>query len=185
MPNSYRVLTESGNCDESVGQMLKEAEIADLPGFIRQIEAVRQRLIPTRVSERGTILEWREDYEEWEPGHRHISHLYGLHPSEQITVDDTPELARAARETLEQRLSHGGGHTGWSRAWIINHYAKLWDGNTAYRASLSICPTDSSQFPLSVSTRYASRHCPNRSRRIWLSMVTPIPFAPFSPPGRI
>ena len=130
---AYRVLTESGNCDESVGQMLKEAEIADLPGFIRQIEAVRQRLIPTRISERGTILEWREDYEEWEPGHRHISHLYGLHPSEQITVDDTPELARAARETLEQRLSHGGGHTGWSRAWIINHYARLWDGNTAYR----------------------------------------------------
>ncbi len=130
---AYRVLAESGNCDETVKNMLAEAEITDLPGFIRQVETARQRLLPTRVSQRGTILEWREDYEEWEPGHRHISHLYGLHPSEQITVDETPELARAARETLEQRLSHGGGHTGWSRAWIINHYARLWDGNTAYR----------------------------------------------------
>ena len=130
---AYRVLTESGNCDEPVRERLKEAQITDLPTFIRQIETARQRLIPTQISERGTILEWREDYEEWEPGHRHISHLYGLHPSEQITVDETPELAQAARATLKQRLSHGGGHTGWSRAWIINHYAKLWDGNTAYR----------------------------------------------------
>ncbi|MDE5747330.1 MAG: hypothetical protein K2I21_07110, partial [Acetatifactor sp.] len=112
---------------------LVEAEIADLPAFIRQVEETRARLIPTQISERGTILEWRQDYEEWEPGHRHISHLYGLHPSEQITVDETPELARAARATLEHRLANGGGHTGWSRAWIINHYAKLWDGNTAYR----------------------------------------------------
>ncbi len=88
--------------------------------------------MPTRIGENGNILEWQEDYEEAEPGHRHISHLYGLHPSEQITVDGTPELAKAARVTLERRLSHGGGHTGWSRAWIINHYAKLWDGEAAY-----------------------------------------------------
>src|SRR5690606_2156490 len=60
------------------------------------------------------------------------SHLYGLHPSSQITMDDTPELAKAARRTLELRLAHGGGHTGWSRAWIINLYAKLWDGEEAY-----------------------------------------------------
>lgn len=77
-------------------------------------------------------MEWQEDYEEAEPGHRHISHLYGLHPSEQITMDGTPELAKAAAKTLEYRLAHGGGHTGWSRAWIINHYAKLWDGEKAY-----------------------------------------------------
>ena len=77
-------------------------------------------------------MEWPEDYEELEPGHRHISHLYGLHPSEQITVDGTPELARAAEVTLQRRLAGGGGHTGWSRAWITNHYAKLWDGEKAY-----------------------------------------------------
>lgn len=130
---AYRVLTEQGGCGEKARAALEEAEINDLPDFIRQVGEARERLIPTQISERGTILEWRQDYEEWEPGHRHISHLYGLHPSEQITVDGTPELARAARATLEQRLSHGGGHTGWSMAWIINHYAKLWDGNTAYR----------------------------------------------------
>lgn len=131
--SAFRVLEEQGECDESVTAALAEAEIADLPAFIRQVEETRARLIPTQISERGTILEWRQDYEEWEPGHRHISHLYGLHPSEQITMDETPELARAARATLEHRLANGGGHTGWSRAWIINHYAKLWDGNTAYR----------------------------------------------------
>lgn len=127
-----QALTERGGFDETVQDALKEAEIMDLPAFIRQVEEARAKLIPTQISQRGTILEWRQDYEEKDPGHRHISHLYGLHPSEQITVDDTPELARAARATLERRLAHGGGHTGWSRAWIIGHYAKLWDGNTAY-----------------------------------------------------
>lgn len=130
---AYQVLVERDGCDGAVKAALEEAEIPDLPAFIRQVEETRARLIPTQISDRGTILEWRQDYEEKEPGHRHISHLYGLHPSEQITMDDTPELARAARATLERRLAHGGGHTGWSRAWIINHYAKLWDGNTAYR----------------------------------------------------
>ena len=88
--------------------------------------------MPTRISDRGTIMEWMEDYREAEPGHRHISHLYGLYPGEQITVDGTPELAEAARKTLEYRLANGGGHTGWSRAWITNHYASLWDGEMAY-----------------------------------------------------
>lgn len=97
-----------------------------------KIMEARERLVPTQIGEKGNILEWPKDYEEAEPGHRHISHLYGLHPSEQITMDGTPSLAKAARVTLEGRLSHGGGHTGWSRAWIINHYAKLWDGEKAY-----------------------------------------------------
>lgn len=96
------------------------------------------RLVPTQIGSKGQILEWDKEYEEAEPGHRHISHLYGLHPSCQITVDGTPELAEAARVTLEGRLSHGGGHTGWSRAWIINHYAKLWDGEKAYENLLAL-----------------------------------------------
>ena len=96
------------------------------------------RLVPTQIGSKGQILEWEKEYEEAEPGHRHISHLYGLHPSCQITVDGTPELAKAARVTLEGRLAHGGGHTGWSRAWIINHYAKLWDGEEAYKNLLAL-----------------------------------------------
>lgn len=63
-----------------------------------------------------------------EVGHRHMSHLFALHPGHQITPEGTPELAQAARKTLERRLSHGGGHTGWSRAWIINFWASLEDG---------------------------------------------------------
>lgn len=98
----------------------------------RQIVKACERLIPTRIGSDGRILEWCEEYEEKEPGHRHISHLYGLHPSDQITKDGTPELARAAELTLRKRLEGGGGHTGWSRAWIMNHYAKLWDGEQAH-----------------------------------------------------
>lgn len=129
---SLRILTEAGALTEEVQEKLKEAEIPDVNAFVQQIKAACGRLKPTQIGPRGTILEWQEDYEEWEPGHRHISHLYGLHPSEQITMDGTPQLAEAARKTLEYRLAHGGGHTGWSRAWIIHHYAKLWDGERAY-----------------------------------------------------
>jgi len=98
----------------------------------RQIQEACKRLIPTRIGSDGRILEWCEEYQEKEPGHRHISHLYGLHPSSQITKDGTPELAKAAELTLQKRLEGGGGHTGWSRAWIMNHYAKLWDGEQAH-----------------------------------------------------
>ncbi len=100
-------------------------------GLTDKIAKLLPRLPPTRISSMGTIQEWLEDYEEWEPGHRHISQLYGLFPGEEIDPDATPELARAARETLRRRLSHGGGHTGWSRAWIVNFYARLRDGAEA------------------------------------------------------
>ena len=76
-------------------------------------------------------MEWSEDFEEFEPGHRHMSHLYGLHPACQITKS-TPEFFEAARKTIDRRLASGGGHTGWSRAWIINFFARLADGNAAY-----------------------------------------------------
>ena len=129
---AYQELVKGQALSGLVLEALREAEIEDVDAFIRQTGELCKKLKPTQVSKRGTIMEWQEDYEEAEPGHRHISHLYGLHPSEQITMDGTPELAKAAAKTLEYRLAHGGGHTGWSRAWIINHYAKLWDGEKAY-----------------------------------------------------
>jgi len=95
-------------------------------------EDILARLPKPAIGKHGQILEWLEDYEEAEPGHRHISHLFGLHPGKQFTVRTTPELAAAARVTLERRLAHGGGHTGWSRAWIINFWARLEDGAKAY-----------------------------------------------------
>lgn len=115
------------------GQCIKAAEAlgADEP-LKEQFKEVLSKLVPTQIGKYGQIMEWAEDYEEAEPGHRHISHLYGLHPSNQITPDKTPELAEAARVTMQRRLERGGAHTGWSRAWIINNYAKLWDGDSAY-----------------------------------------------------
>lgn len=114
-------------------QCIKAAEILDVSDELNdRIKAALDKLMPTRIGRFGQIMEWEEDYEEADPGHRHISHLYGLFPSDQISVDETPELAQAAKVTLERRLTNGGGHTGWSRAWIINHYAKLMDGEQAY-----------------------------------------------------
>ena len=109
--------------------------VEDIAALMGQIAECERRLMPTKISpETGAVMEWMEDYEEVDPGHRHISHLYGLYPAGQITVDGTPELAEAAKKTLERRLAAGGGHTGWSRAWITNHYASLWDGEKAWES---------------------------------------------------
>jgi alpha-L-fucosidase 2 len=100
--------------------------------FIKTLKGALERIPKIETGKYGQIMEWSEDYEEAEPGHRHISHLFALTPGSRISVNDTPELAKAARITLERRLSHGGGHTGWSRAWIINMWARLLDGDNAY-----------------------------------------------------
>lgn len=94
--------------------------------------AIMDRLPEMKVGRHGQLQEWLEDYEEADPGHRHISHLFGLHPGTTVSPDSTPDLAEAARVTLRRRLAHGGGHTGWSRAWIINFWARLLDGEQAY-----------------------------------------------------
>ena len=106
--------------------------VEDINELLISIKELREKLPKTTIGSDGRIMEWLEEYKEDEPGHRHISHLYGLFPSDQISVDKSPELAKAARKTLEERLANGGGHTGWSIAWITNHYAKLWDGEKAY-----------------------------------------------------
>ncbi len=100
--------------------------------FVRQVRTARERLATPQIGSDGRLLEWCEEFEEPEPGHRHMSHLYGLHPSRQISLESTPELAAAARKSLEYRLSHGGGHTGWSRAWIINFWARLKDAEKCH-----------------------------------------------------
>ena len=104
-------------------------ESEEYAGLLRSL---REKLPKPEIGKYGQIKEWAEDYDEVEPGHRHISQLFALYPADMITVRDTPELAKAARATLERRLSHGGGHTGWSRAWIINHWARLRDGEKVY-----------------------------------------------------
>lgn len=100
-------------------------------GFRKECEATLKRIPGIRISEKtGRILEWAEDYEEVEPHHRHTSHLFGLHPGNQITVVGTPELAEAARKTLNAR---GDGGTGWGLAWKINMWNRLHDGDHAFR----------------------------------------------------
>jgi alpha-L-fucosidase 2 len=97
----------------------------------RQLETARAKLPPLKIGKHGQLQEWLEDYEDASPGHRHISHLFALHPGNQISPRTTPALARAARVTIERRLAAGSGHTGWSRAWIINYWTRLLEGDLA------------------------------------------------------
>jgi alpha-L-fucosidase 2 len=113
------------HCTDAAGLLGIDSE------FRHELAAARKRLPPLQVGRHGQLMEWIEDFDEPEPGHRHVSHLFGLHPGCQITPRGTPELARAARVSLERRLAHGGGHTGWSRAWVINFWARLEDGGQA------------------------------------------------------
>lgn len=105
--------------------------VGEDPAFVRMLQDTLGGLMPLRIGKFGQIMEWSEEFEEAEPGHRHMSHLYGLYPAGEIR-QSTPEYFDAARKTIERRLANGGGHTGWSRAWIINFYARLADGNAAY-----------------------------------------------------
>lgn len=89
-----------------------------------RVIAAQKKLPPIKISTTGAIQEWIEDFEETELGHRHISHLLGLYPLDLISQKN-PAIFEAAKKTLERRLSNGGGHTGWSKAWIVGLYARL------------------------------------------------------------
>lgn len=102
---------------------------------VSKIKATLPQLPPMQISKKGYLMEWLQDYEEAEPQHRHVSHLYGLYPSNQISPYGTPDLAAAARETLNRRGDEG---TGWSRAWKINFWARLHDGNRSYKLLKSL-----------------------------------------------
>ncbi|MGA4643802.1 glycoside hydrolase family 95 protein [Limisphaera sp. 4302-co] len=118
---------------ENFENLLEAARILNRDDpMLEEVRVALSRLARPRIGPDGRILEWGRPYEEAEPGHRHVSHLYGLHPANQINPWDEPELCEAARKVLEHRLRHGGGHTGWSRAWIINFYARLLDGDRAW-----------------------------------------------------
>lgn len=143
--NRFRIPGHEGTASMVMGPTMDHMIIRDLlqntiqaslilntdKAFRRRLELTLKKLTPTRTGSDGRILEWSEELEEYEPGHRHISHLYGLHPGNQITQQQHPELLEAAGKTIEYRLAHGGGHTGWSRAWIINFFARLKDGDKA------------------------------------------------------
>lgn len=93
--------------------------------FTQEVADAKGRLLETRIASDGRIMEWAQEFPEAEPGHRHISHLFAVHPGSQINLLQTPELAEAASKSMDYRISHGGGHTGWSSAWLISQYARL------------------------------------------------------------
>lgn len=113
-----------GNCIEAAQILGVDQE------FRAHLADTRAKLAPNQIGRHGQIQEWLQDYEEVEPHHRHVSHLYGLHPYDEITPDGTPELAEAAKVSLERR---GDGGTGWSMAWKVNFWARLHDGNHAQK----------------------------------------------------
>lgn len=99
-------------------------------GFAKELAAKREQLAPTRIGSDGRIMEWQEEYKEADPQHRHISHLWGLYPGHEITPGGTPDAAVAARKTLDVR---GDGGTGWCIAHKMALWARLGDGNRAYK----------------------------------------------------
>jgi len=146
--NAYRLpdgkvfrLTYGATMDVEIAMELFQAciEASELLGVTKpEVDDIHEaigKLPPIRISPRyGGIQEWIEDYEEVEPGHRHVSHLFGLYPGTTINIH-TPELFAAARRTIERRRHYNedpktrqGSYTGWSRAWMINFYARLGDG---------------------------------------------------------
>ncbi|MDR2025944.1 MAG: glycoside hydrolase N-terminal domain-containing protein [Prevotellaceae bacterium] len=116
-------------CRQLMHATVKASEILgvdrDFAGTLR--ERVK-KLAPNRIGAQGDLNEWLEDWKDADPHHRHVSHMYGLHPYDEITPEQTPELAAACRKTLEYR---GDGGTGWSKAWKINFWARLHDGDHA------------------------------------------------------
>jgi alpha-L-fucosidase 2 len=133
--------------------VIKASEILKTDADLRQkMQAALKQIPPTRVGKHGQIMEWLEDYDEVDTLHRHISQLYGLHPSNQISPYSTPELAQAARVTLARR---GDGSTGWSRAWKVNFWARLGDGNHAYKLLSNLLQ------PASGSGHFAGGSYPN------------------------
>jgi alpha-L-fucosidase 2 len=119
------------NCGRAAGILGLDAD------FAARLKELETRLPPLQVGRFGNLQEWIKDYDEAEPGHRHMSHMLALYPLAEITPE-TPELFEAAKRTIARRLEHGGGQTGWSRAWIVSFYARLLEGETAYRNLLTL-----------------------------------------------
>ena len=118
---------------DSLTSCLAAAEVLNIDDdFTARAKAALEKLAWPGIGSDGRLMEWSEEFEEPEPGHRHVSHLFGLHPGRQFTQRTTPDYVTAARKSLEYRLANGGGHTGWSRAWIINFWARLAEPDKAH-----------------------------------------------------
>ncbi|MFW5829389.1 MAG: glycosyl hydrolase family 95 catalytic domain-containing protein [Planctomycetota bacterium] len=128
---------------ECFGNCIAASERLDSDhAFAEELRGLQARLPPYQISPRdGRLQEWIADYDDAEPGHRHISHLYAVFPAAEITPDNTPELYSAARRSIDARLRNGGGHTGWSKAWLILFFARFRDGDGAHAHLLDLFRT--------------------------------------------
>jgi alpha-L-fucosidase 2 len=100
------------------------------PAFQKSLEDALAKMLPYQIGAAGNLQEWYYDWEDVDPKHRHQSHLYGLYPGTHVTVDQTPTIAAASKKTLEIK---GDETTGWSKGWRINLWARLKDGDHAYK----------------------------------------------------
>ena len=132
-------VSKGSTCDMAIIRQLfsdtmKAAEILGTDtDFINQLEERLENLFPYQISpETGRLMEWYKDFEDNEPGHRHLSHLLGVYPGTHVTKENFPEIFEAALKALEIRLANGSGHTGWSCSWVINLFARFKSGNRAY-----------------------------------------------------
>lgn len=121
---------------ELFGAVCQSAAILGVDtAFATRLEEAANRLAPNQVNDKGCLMEWLRDYKEEDIHHRHVSHLFGLYPGDELTPRKTPELMDACRATLNRRGDEG---TGWSRAWKICFWARLGDGNRAYKLLKSL-----------------------------------------------
>lgn len=118
---------------EVLGRCLEASEILGVDAELRpKWKSILDEIPPFQTGRFGQLQEWLEDFEEGEPGHRHVSHLLGVYPGNIMTPQSLPEFYKAARVSLERRLSSGGGHTGWSRSWVCSLWARFFEGDLAY-----------------------------------------------------
>jgi len=143
-PENWFVTKEGKSCAVSMGptmdmaiiketfeRVIETTKILNTDASLREeLESKYTRLLPYKIGKQGQLQEWMHDFKEQDPKHRHLSHLYGFHPGDQITPDKTPELFRAVEKSLQIR---GDEATGWSMGWKINMWARMLDGNHAYK----------------------------------------------------
>lgn len=155
--NAFVTPNGQGTCSEYMGPTCDIVLVRDLfnscitasrtlgvdADFRAKLEAALKKLPPLRVGKHGQLMEWLEDFDEAAPNHRHTSHLIALYPSDQITPTSTPDLAQAARVTLQRRLNQRDWEdVEWSRGNLINFYARLGDGEEAYKHLLGLLKED-------------------------------------------
>ncbi|TWU38373.1 glycosyl hydrolase family 95 catalytic domain-containing protein [Novipirellula artificiosorum] len=145
--NRFRIAGEKEVLQISMGASMSQEiiwdvfsntlEAADVLGVqdpvLDEIRAAREKLAAPQIGSDGRLMEWALPYEEADPGHRHISHLFAVHPGRQYNLLSAPNRVEAAKKSIDFRLSKGGGHTGWSRAWIINFRARFHQADEAWR----------------------------------------------------